>query len=93
MPTRRRTSVASICGQYRSSSNKTTRPSTRAPGDQVVHAVQGAQERGFAATAGADDGGDGLGRDLQADIRQDFGWEPNQTCKMLDVKRDARFNT
>jgi hypothetical protein len=56
---------------------------------QVVHAVQGAQKSGFAASARPNDGGDGLGRDLQADIGQDLvRAEPDM--EMLDVKSDAR---
>jgi hypothetical protein len=53
-----------------------------------VHAVQGAQESGFAASARPDDGGNSLGRDLKADIRQDLvRAEPNM--EMLDVEGDA----
>ena len=35
---------------------------------KIVHAVEGAQERGFSAARGTDDGGDLLAFDLQVDI-------------------------
>lgn len=37
-------------------------------GDEVVHAVDASQEGAFAAAAGADDGGDGLGADVHGDV-------------------------
>ena len=37
-------------------------------GDQLVHPVEGAQEGGFAATAGADNAGDRARRDVQGDV-------------------------
>ena len=42
-------------------------------GDQVVHPVQGFEERGLAAAGGADEGGDGFFGDVDADIFQRLG--------------------
>ena len=53
-----------------------------------MHAVEAAEEGGFAAAAGADDGGDRLGLNLEGDVRENLvGGEPG--IQALHVEGDA----
>ena len=90
MPIVRRTAAGSMAGSYRSTPWYSDLPRAPGAGDDLVHAVEAAQEGRLAAAGGPDDGGDRVGLDIQAIRLGRRGAEPYQAFRLRDPSRPSQ---